>query len=522
MSGLTRRAALASAGAALCLPHLAIAQGARPAITVAVQKISNSNSLEMLREQSNVGGRIFYSYAEPLIDTDWTGDLSLRPGLATSWRRLDAQRLELTLREGVRFHDGRPMTAEDVVYSFGPRMWGAEGSPRNPPPEAVAVARRSFPGFERVEIVDARTVRFVNRTPDVTLEGKLSRSLATIHSAAAYEAVGDWPQWSRRPVGTGPYRVVEFRPDHHLVLEAFDDYWGGRPPLSRIRFLEVPEVAARIAMLQSGEADFACDIPPDQIAEVERSPRHEVVGGLISNHRMLVFDKHHAALADPLVRRALTHAIDRDAIVQALWSGRTRVPPGLQFEFFGDMLARGWTVPKYDLAEARRLLKQSGYRGEPIPYRVLNNYYTAQTSTAQILVEGWREAGVNVRIEMRENWSQITEPGPDRAIRDWSNGASFGDPVSQTPPNFGRQGSAWVGGEWRNEEFGDLAAVLENATDAAQRRRAWARMLEIAEREDPAWTVLHQTANFTGKRRDIRWKPAQAFVMDFRAGNWGA
>ena len=208
--------------------------------------------------------------------------------------------------------------------------------------------------------------------------------------------------------------------------------------------------------------------------------------------------------------------------MQALWSGRTRVPPGLQFEFFGDMLVRDWTVPEYDLAEARRMLKQSRYRGEPIPYRVLNNYYTAQTSTAQILIEGWREAGVNVRIEMRENWSQITEPGPDRAIRDWSNGASFGDPVSQTPPNFGRQGSAWVGGEWRNEEFGDLSAVLENATDAVQRRRAWARMLEIAEREDPAWTVLHQTANFTGKRRDIRWKPAQAFVMDFRAGNWGA
>ena len=62
-------------------------------------------------------------------------------------------------------------------------------------------------------------------------------------------------------------------------------------------------------------------------------------------------------------------------------------------EFFGDMLVRDWTVPEYDLAEARRMLKQSRYRGEPIPYRLLNNYYTAQTSTAQILIEGWREAG---------------------------------------------------------------------------------------------------------------------------------
>jgi peptide/nickel transport system substrate-binding protein len=521
MLRLPRRSALLLGGALLARP--ALAQGdRRPSITVAVQKISNSNSLEMLREQSNVGGRIFYSYAEALIDTDWTGDLSLRPGLATAWRRIDHRTLELTLRQGVRFHDGTPMTAEDVAFSFGPRMWGTEGSPRNPPPEAVAIARRSFPGFDRIEIVDATTIRFVNKTPDVTLEGKLSRNLATIHSATAYQQAATWPDWSRRPIGTGPYRVVEFRPDHHLILEAFDDYWGGRPPLARIRFLEVPEVAARIAMLQSGECDFACDIPPDQIALIERNPRHEVVGGLISNHRMLVFDKHFRSLASPLVRRALTHSVDRQAIVDAMWAGRTRVPAGLQFEFFGEMFVRDWAPPKFDLAEARRLLREARYDGSPIPYRVLNNYYTAQTPTAQILVEGWRAAGINVDIQMRENWSQINERNPTRAIRDWSNGASFGDPVSQTPPNFGRQGAAWVGGEWENEEFGDCSAVLENATDMAERRQAWARMLQIAEREDPAWTVLHQTANFTGKRRDIRWKPAQSFVMDFRAGNWGA
>jgi len=517
---LSRRAALGAAGVAL-LPRFAIGQPARPAITIAVQKISNSNSLEMLREQSNAGGRIFYSYAEPLIDTAWTGDLSLQPGLSTGWRRIDERTLELTLRDGVKFHDGRTMTAEDVAYSFGLRMWGQEGSPRNPPPEAVAVARRSFPGFERIEIVDAHTVRFVNRTPDVTLEGKLSRSLATIHSAAAYEAVANWNDWSRKPVGTGPYRVVEYRADHHLLLEAHDDYWGGRPPIARIRFLEVPEVAARVAMLQSGECEFACDIPPDQIVEVERNPRHEVVGGLIANNRMITFDRNHAALANPLVRRALTHSIDRETIVQALWAGRTSVPAGLQFEFFGAMFIRDWTVPRFDIAEARRLLREANYRGEPIPYRVLNNYYTAQVPTAQILVETWRQAGLNVQIEMRENWSQIRERTPTRALRDWSNGASFGDPVSQTPQNYGRQGIAWTDNEWRNDEFGTLSELLETSTDMAQRRRAWARMLEIAEREDPAWTVLHQTANFTGKRKDTRWKAAQAFVMDFRARNWG-
>ena len=123
------------------------------------------------------------------------------------------------------------------------------------------------------------------------------------------------------------------RPDISLTYEAHDEYWGGRPPIKRIRFVEVPEVASRINGLLSGEYQFACDIPPDQIAAIEKNAAFEVQGGTISNHRLTVFDKSHAQLQNPLVRRAFTHAIDRQAIVDSLWAGRTRVPKGLQWEF---------------------------------------------------------------------------------------------------------------------------------------------------------------------------------------------
>ncbi|WP_207478508.1 ABC transporter substrate-binding protein [Arenibaculum pallidiluteum] len=541
MPMLTRRHAIglmAAAPAPLILPRFAIAQGDdRPSITVAVQKIANSNTLETLREQSNVGTRTFYSYAETLIDMDWAGDLSLRPGLATAWRRIDERTVELTLREGVRFHNGDLMTAEDVAFSFGPeRMWGgateagAKGlfgsvtggaAGREAPAEVVAVAKRGFPALDRVEVVDPRTVRFVNRTPDVTLEGRISRNIGVVVSRRAFAEASSWLEWARRPVGTGPYRVGEFRPDQVLVLEAFDEYWGGRPPLKQIRFVEVPEVASRINGLRSGEYDFACDIPPDQIAEIERDPRHEVVGGLITNHRMTVFDKNHPQLANPLVRRAMTHAIDRQAIVDALWGGRTQVPRGLQFEFYGDLFQADWAVPAYDPAEARRLVKQSGYAGDPIPYRLLSNYYTNQVATAQVLVESWREIGLNVEIQMKENFPQVLEKGATRAVRDWSNSAPFNDPVSSLVAQHGPTGQQWQIGEWRNDEMGTLSAEMETSTDRDRRRKAFRRMLEICEREDPAYTVLHQTANFTAKRRDIQWRAAQSFVMDFRGRNWG-
>jgi peptide/nickel transport system substrate-binding protein len=284
----------------------------------------------------------------------------------------------------------------------------------------------------------------------------------------------------------------------------------------------VPEVAARIAGLLSGEYDFACDIPPDQIGEIERNRAFEVQGGLIANHRFIAFDSTHAQLRDPRVRRALSLSIDRNSIIDGLWAGRTEVPRGMQFPFYGAMYLEDWPQPRFDLAEARSLLRAAGYRGDPIPYRLLNNYYTAQTPTAQVLVEMWRAAGLNVQIQMRENWNQVLAAGPDRALRDWSSTVFIADPVSNMPGVWGRSGAHPASGEWRNEEAFAAVAALESEMDTGRRRAVMRRLLTILEQEDPAYAMLHQAANFTGKRRAIRWRAAQSFLMDFRPGNWDA
>ena len=538
---LDRRSLLAGGAGLLALPRFAVAQAdQRPSITVAVQKVSNSNTLEPLREQSNVGERIFLtSMWEGLLGRNYQGRLETVPVLAAETRRISDSVVEFKLRQGVKFHNGHEMTAEDVAFSFGnERMFGPQGpnsartirvgealptnSGKELPTEVPAVANRSFPGFERIEIVDRHTVRWINRTPDVTLEGRLARTGSEIGSRRGFEEAGSWLDWARKPITTAPYKVAEFRPDQSLTLVAHDEYWGGRPPIRQIRFVEVPEVASRVNGLLSGEYQFACDIPPDQITGIERNRAFEVLGGTIPNHRLTVFDMNHAVLRNPLVRRAFTHAIDRQAIVDSLWAGRTAIPKGLQWEFYGDMLIGDWAVPRFDPAEARRLLREANYRGEPIPYRLLNNYYTNQTPTAQVLVEMWRQVGLNVQIEMKENWAQILERTPTRAVRDWSNSGLFSDPVSSLVNQHGPNGQQQQVGEWANEEFNRLSVELETSTDRARRRAVFQRMLVIAEREDPAYTVLHQNATFTAKRKDIRWRAAPAFAMDFRAGNWGA
>lgn len=539
----TRRTLMGAGATALAatgLPRFAIGQADnRPSITIAVQKIANSNTLDVLREQSNVGERVFYtSLWEPLISKDWLGKLAPRPGLATEWKRIDDQTVELKLRQGVKFHNGAEMTAEDVVFSFGrERMFGnSEAKNRTTlqaferiptprpgkelPPEIIAVARRSWPDLLRVEAVDRYTVRFFNATPDVTLEGRLARYGSDIMSRKGWEDAASYLDWARQPVTTGPYKVVEFKPDNILVLEAHDEYWGGRPPLKRIRFVEVPEVPSRIAGLLSGQYQFACDIPPDQIAQIEKNAAFEVQGGTILNHRLTVFDKNHRQLQNPLVRRAFTHAIDRQAIVDSLWAGRTVVPKGLQWDYYGDMFHADWSVPEFNPKLAQDLLKQAGYKGDPIPYRLLNNYYTNQNATAQILVEMWRSVGLNVQIETKENWTQIMERGEARAIRDWSNSAPFSDPVSSIVNQHGPNGQQQQIGEWTNAEMNQLCEFLETSTDRAKRKQAFRRMLEICEREDPAYTVLHQNATFTAKPKSLKWQASPAFAMDFRPGNY--
>lgn len=512
----------------------------RRVLRVAVPGLSTGGTLSTLREQSNVGRRVLPSILEPVIAMDVLGDMSLQPGIAESWSRISDSELEVRLRRGVKFHNGDEMTAEDVVFSFGPQTMFGDTQPHRGeaaktirtdnasasrssgtqcPPEVAAVGRRLWPSLERVEAIDRYTVRFVNAMPDLTMEGRLARMGCDVINKRNYLEAGDWQVWAAAPVGTGPFKVKEYKKDQYLILEKHADYWGGAPEVDEVQFLVVPEVASRINGMMAGEYDFATDIPTDQAKTVEKSGKLEFVGGPIINHQITCFDKQHPVLKDPRVRLALAHAIDRQLIVDMMWDGRTVVPQGLQFEFYGDMFARNHKTPAYDPQAARRLLKEAGYKGEVIPYRVLNNYYTGQLQKAQIMVEMWREVGLNVQIQMVENWSQVYDATTQRGIRDWSNSAGYNDPVSSLVNQHGPNGQQQQKGEWSNAEFNRLSAELETSTDPAQRKRIYERMLRIAEYEDPAFMVVHQTAAFYAKRKDLQWKWSPSFYMDFRQGN---
>src|SRR5260370_1379154 len=192
------------------------APNARPAINIAGQQVATSASLEGVRERSNVGERVQTAILENLIARNLKSELEPIPGRAESWKRIDERTVELSLRKGVKFHNGDEMTSEDVVFTFGPeRMFGTaydnssnktlfttvlardsiEG--KKLPAEVIGIAKRTFPSLEKVEAVDKYTVRFVNRVPDVTLEARIGSSGCSIISKRGFLEARTWIDWAR-------------------------------------------------------------------------------------------------------------------------------------------------------------------------------------------------------------------------------------------------------------------------------------------------------------------------------------
>ncbi|HEY4250074.1 MAG TPA: ABC transporter substrate-binding protein, partial [Roseomonas sp.] len=341
---MRRRQILSALPLALASPGSAGAAEPRPSLRVAVPRLPDR--LDPMAAVSIAAFRALCSIFDPLVAMDDAeGQLSLRPALALAWRRVDARTLEFDLRAGVRFHDGSELTADDVAFTFGPeRLTG----PQPHWPAGLAF----FGNLDRVEAVDRLRVRVVSRSPDPALLFRFATGTAQIVSRRAWLAAGSIDAWSRRPIGTGPFRVSGFRIDNALELAAFDDYWGGAPNAARVVFTEIREVAARVAALRGGDTDIAAELPPDQLPPIEAAPGLGVTGGPIANYLMVVMDKTNPVLADARIRRALSLAIDRQAIIDGLWGGRVDIPHGHQWAEYGPLFIPDAPAPRFDPDDA--------------------------------------------------------------------------------------------------------------------------------------------------------------------------
>lgn len=308
---------------------------------------------------------------------------NLVPKLATSWEAPDPQTWVFKLRSGVKFHDGSDFTANDVKVSLE-RIVAQKG------PVAPL-----FAAVETIETPDPMTVRLKMKQPVGTIPA--SATLLTVAPAAAVNTDG----FFNKPIGTGPFKYVSWRADADLRVEANEQYWGGPPASKAIVFKYIPEVAARMTALETGEVDFTWRVPPDQLEglkknadlKVETSPSHEYYFIWMNSSREPFTDKR--------VRQAMIHALDIDTMVKDLLGGigqraTAPIPPTV----FGHAAQ---TPYAYDVAKAKQLLAEAG---KPNGFETSFIWYSGSgpqdREIGQALISYWNAIGVKVKSAEQE------------------------------------------------------------------------------------------------------------------------
>lgn len=341
---------------------------------------------------------------ETLVKTD--DNQKFTPGLALSWRAINDLTWEFKLRQNVRWHDGSPFTAEDVSFTLK-RVPNVPNSPS------------SFATFTRaivdIKIINPHTIQFSTATPHVLLPSDLSTVMIVSKKIGEKATTEDYNA-GRAAIGTGAYKFQEYSPNQRVVLKANYGYWGGEEPWDVVTFKMLTNPAARVAALLSGDVQMIETVPTADIAKLSKDPKYNIVDK-ISNRVIyvhlnqsteksppFVFAKDGKQLdknpfRDVRVRRALSMAINRDAIVSRVMEGKAQSAAQLlPTIFYGT--SKKLTPMKFDAEGARKLLAEAGYpNGFSMTIHGPNNRYINDANIAQALAQMVSRIGIDVKVE---------------------------------------------------------------------------------------------------------------------------
>ncbi|MGE5801417.1 MAG: ABC transporter substrate-binding protein [Gemmatimonadota bacterium] len=433
-------------------------------------------------------------------------DGTLHPALSTAWKRTAAATWQFTIRADVRWHDGTRFTSVDAKYSLD-RTYDA----------TLKAARLSpfFGTIDRTEAPDPGTLVVHTKRPDSLIPAKLAYCGQMV-PWAYIDRVGI-TVFNRRPVGTGPLRFVSWTKGEACVLAANPDYWDGRLDLDRVVFRPVPEPGARVDALLRGDADLITRLTPDHAERVAAHPSTRVAGALYAGLYVLLVNVWVAPLNDPLVRQALSLAIDREAIVKDIWRGRGVVPSG--------PIPRGDThydparpPLAYDPQGARKRLRQAGYRGEPVVLETTAGFIANDKAMTELIAEMWEDIGVKVIVDVIDNDVRRL-----KYRQQTFKGLAWSDPTSTTGDPDGMMGRL-LGPDtphdyWRHPEFDRLVIAARMARDESVRADAYRRMTAIFLEHNP-WIVVLQPYEDCGFRRYVEFTPSPDQQLELRRFNF--
>ncbi|MGD9879660.1 MAG: ABC transporter substrate-binding protein [Reyranella sp.] len=408
------------------------------------------------------------------------------PCLAEAWKASpDGLAYQFTLRAGAKFHNGEPVTPEDVKFSFE-RYRGTAATLMK---ERVAA----------IETPDARTVRFVLKKPwpDFLTFYSSATGAGWIVPKKYVEQVGE-DGFKKAPVGAGPYRFVSFTPGVELVLEAFDGYWRKPPAVKRLVFKVVPEEATRLAALKRGEVDLAYSIRGELAEELKRTPGLTLKPVVIQGTFWLYFPDQWDAKSpwhDQRVRDAARFAIDYKSISEALTLGHSPItnniiPDG--FDYY-------WKAPAavYDAAKAKKLLADAGLRSG----FDAGDYYcdASYANLGEAVINSLQEVGIRVKLRPLER-AAFFKSYSEKKLKNIIQGSSgaFGNAATRLE-TFAVKGGAYSYGSY--PEIDTLFAEQAIELDQTKRTEKLHRIQQIIHERSvyaPIWQLAF--LNGQGKR----------------------
>ncbi len=440
-------------------------------------------------------------------------DLKLHPGLALSWRAVEPTTWEFKLRSGVKFHNGEPFNAAAVKFSFD-RMLD---------PETHWPGAGDLRLIKAMAVVDPDTIRIHTSQPWPELPRFLGYYGMIVPPEYLKQHGPD--ALVRHPVGTGPYRFVEWIKDDHVTLEANATYWAGMPRIRRVVIRVVPTDAARIAGLLAGSVELANLLPPDLFSAVKTSPKTKLVVGkslsvffVIYNLVNIPKDK---PLADPRVRQALNYAINREAILSSVMHD-----VGTPVATFCTEVMQGYdpSIPPftYDPATARALLREAGYpQGFDFSISGTSGSYPGDRDIVLAVAEQLNQVGVRTKIHITEIGVQLKAVLARKLPEDgwFTRFTDFFGMSTIIPLRAFYSPGEWS--QWRPgyAPFNQLIEEAQAAPDEAK-LRAISRQLQLMYKEQAPAITLFSAPNANGMSRALEYTPRPDLGLAMDAASW--
>ena len=418
------------------------------------------------------------------------------PMLATGWKVVNDTTWEFTLKQGVKFHNGEPFNATSVKATMD--------YIKDPVNKTHYLSQ--WAQVKEVQVVNDYTVRFITDKPWPGLIDRMSSTAFLPMPTKALREQGV-QALAAKPIGTGPFKFVQWVRDEKLVLEKNPDYWQGPADLNRVTFRFIPEFSARLAALLAGEIDIMKDVPPHTVEMLDKSGKAKVRSTVSSriNYLALVNLKP-GPMQDLKVRQAINHAVNVDELIQQVLKGRATKMCGPLSPFNVDYSPKPQCF-KYDPAQAQALFKEAGV--DPTKLQLTldtpSGRYPLDKDVSLAIAAQLQRIGIKVNVVVNE-WGTHLDKIKNRTTGDmfylgWGpalDGQGTIEPLFQATQTYSSFGN--------NKAIDAKIATAVTIVDPKKRLEAWAELQQMVHDEAP-WVFLWQQHDLYGVANWIEWSP---------------